>query len=91
MLTIIVEPQISHFVNFTPCEDLVPKRHFCQTWTLGMVNWRSKICAKISHLYFLTCDESVRIVLPVKNWYDFFSDVKNWCLFFTDVSDRISL
>ena len=22
------EPQISHFTNFTPCEELVPKRHF---------------------------------------------------------------
>ena len=22
------EPQISHFANFTPCEELVPKRHF---------------------------------------------------------------
>ena len=23
-----VEPQISHFANFTPCEELVTKRHF---------------------------------------------------------------
>ena len=25
-----VEPQISHFVNITPCEELVPKRNFWQ-------------------------------------------------------------
>ena len=24
----IVEPQISHLANFTPFEELVPKRHF---------------------------------------------------------------
>ena len=24
----VVEPQISHFANFTQCEELVPKRHF---------------------------------------------------------------
>ena len=23
-----VEPQIQHFANFTPCEELVAKRHF---------------------------------------------------------------
>ena len=27
-----VEPHISHFVNFTQCEELLPKRHFWQMW-----------------------------------------------------------
>ena len=27
-LACFVELQISHFANFTPCEELVPKRHF---------------------------------------------------------------
>ena len=34
-----VEPQISHFANFIPCEELVPKRHFWKMCHLRMVNF----------------------------------------------------
>ena len=34
-----VKPQISHFANFTPCEELVPKRHFWKMGNLRMVNF----------------------------------------------------
>ena len=50
-----VEPKISHFANFTPCEELVTKRHFWQceicVWSISTI-LGSKIYAQISHLYF---------------------------------------
>ena len=49
-----VELQISHCANFTPCEELVPKRHFWQceicVWSISII-LGSKICAQFSHFY----------------------------------------
>ena len=49
-----VKPQISHFINFTPCEELVPRRNFWQMWNLRMVkfdNFRGlkSVLTEISH------------------------------------------
>ena len=67
-----VEPKISHFANFTPCEELVPKRHFWKIRNLRMVNFDnfggSNICAQISHF----------LILTVKNWYAFVPSAKDW-------------
>ena len=60
-----VEPQISNFANFTPCEELVPKRHFWQMLNSRMVNFDNfgglKSVLKFHIFIFLTFEESVRI------------------------------
>ena len=100
-----VEPQISHFANSAPCEELVPKRHFWQTWNLRMANFDNfgglKSLFKF-HIFILsTCEESVRIGLiceelvrnfsDVKSWYSFFTNVKNSYQFLTHVKNWYSI
>ena len=64
-----VEPQISHFAIFTPCEELVPKRHFWKMWNLRMVNFDNfGLCSNFTSFPFFT----------VKNWYVFMSSAKDW-------------
>ena len=87
-----VDAQISHFANFTPCEELVPKRHFWKVLNLRMVNFDnfggSNICAQISHLSHFNCEELVRILVICEGLVRFFSDVKNWYSIFTYVKNR---
>ena len=84
----IVEPQISHFANFTPCEELVPKRHFRQTKNLRMVNFDNIGGLKFTFLIFLTFEESVLIRLICEKLVQIFSDVKNWYSILTNVKNR---
>ena len=85
-----VEPQISHLVYFTPCEELVPKRHF---WQINVkcangqfqLFWGPKICAQISRIYISMCEESVPIRLICEDLVRFLSDVKNLYFIFTNV------
>ena len=69
-----VEPQISHFANFTPCEELVPKRHFLKMWNLRKVNFDSfGGLTSVLKLNFASFSFST-----VKNWYVFASSAKDW-------------
>ena len=72
-----VEPQILHFANFTPCEELVPKRHFWKMWNLRMVNFDNfggpKSVLKFHIFIFLTCEESVRICLICEEFFSIFT------------------
>ena len=93
-----VEPQMSHFANFTPCEELVPILHF---WKMvSFDNFGSLTSVLKFHIFLIfNCEELVRIVAicerlvrffsDVKNWYQIFTDVKNWYLIFTDVNGSI--
>ena len=69
-----VEPQISHFANFTSCEELLPILHFWKMWNLHMVNFdnfgglTSVLCSNFTSFSFLT----------VKNWYAFVPSAKDW-------------
>ena len=51
-----VEPQFSHFVNFTSCEELVLICHFWQMWNLRKVNFDNlmgvKFVLKLHILHF---------------------------------------
>ena len=61
----IVEPQISHFANFTPSEELVPILHFWKMWNLRMVNfdnfWGLTSMLKFHIFLIFNCEELVRI------------------------------
>ena len=84
-----VEPQISHFANFTPCEELVPKRHIWKMRNLRMVNFDSfgglQSVLKFYIIRFFNCEELVRIRVICEGLIRFFSDVKNWYSIFTNV------
>ena len=67
-----VEPKISHFANFTPCEELVPKRHFWKIRNLRMVNF-DNFGGLTSVLKF-----HIFLILTVKNWYVFVPSAKDW-------------
>ena len=79
--TSFVEPQISHFANFTPCEELVPKRHFWKMWNLRMVNFDNfgglTSVLKFHIFLIFNCEELVRIRAICEGLVRFFSDVKN--------------
>ena len=68
--------------NFTPCEELVPKRHFWKMCNLRMVNFDNfgglKSVFKFHIFILLICEESVHIRLNSEELVRFFSDVKNW-------------
>ena len=102
IFTGFVEPQISHFANFTPCKELVPKRHFWKMWNLRMVNFDNfggLTTVLKSHIFLIfNCEKLVRIrvtcvrfFLDVKNWYSFFINVKNRHQFFTPVKNWYSV
>ena len=80
------------FANFTPCEELVPKRHFGQMWNLPRVYFDNlgglKSVFKFHILICLTCEESVRFRLICEELVQFFSDVKNCFSIFTNVKSR---
>ena len=65
-----------HFANFTPCEELVPTRHFWQMRNLRMVNFDTveglKSVLKFHIFIFLTCEESVLIRLICEERVRFF-------------------
>ena len=100
-----VEPQISHFANFTPYEELVPILHFWKMWNLRMVNfdnfWGLTSVFKFHIFLIFNCEELVRIraicgwLVPffsdVKNCYSTFTNVKNWYQFFTPVKTWYSI
>ena len=72
----IVEPQISHFANFTPFEELVPKRHFWKMWNLRMVNfdnfWGLTSVLKFHIFLIFNCKELVRIGVICEGLVRFF-------------------
>ena len=60
-----VEPQVSHFANFTPCEELVPKRHFCEmcVWSISIIFRGLKSVLKFHIFHIFNCEELVHIRL----------------------------
>ena len=82
-----VEPQISHFANFTPCEELVPKRHF---WQMVHFDYFGALISVLKFHIFLNfnCEEFVRTRVICEGLVRFFSDVKNWFSIFTNVKNR---
>ena len=87
-----VEPQITHFANFTPCEELVPKRHFWKMWILRMVNfdnfWGLTSVLRFHIFLIFNCEELVRFRIiceglsPVENQKDLELDFR--VFFFAD-------
>ena len=96
---------LSHFANFTPCEELVPILHFWKMWNLRMVNFDNfgGLTSVLKFHIFLIfnceelvciraiCEGLVRLFLDVKNWYSIFTNVKNWYQFFTPVKKWYSI
>ena len=69
-----VEPQISHFANSTPCEELVLKRHFWKKWNSRTANFDNFV-GQTSMLIFLlvfNCVELVRILVTCEGLVRFF-------------------
>ena len=80
-----VEQQISHFVNFTLCEEMIPISDFFAKFET--VNF-DKFWAQISLFYIFNIRGLVRIFLDVNNWYQIFTNVKNWYQILTHVKNR---
>ena len=85
-----VEPQISHFANFTPWKELELIRHFWKMWNSRMVNFHNLGGGLTSVLTFhifliFNCEELVRIRVICEGLIRFFSDVKNWYAIFTNI------
>ena len=89
------EPQISHFANFTPCEELVPILHFWKMWNSRMVNFdnfgRLTSVLKFHIFLIFNCEELVRIRAICEGLVRFFSDVKNWYSIFTNVKNQYQM
>ena len=87
-----VEPHISRFANFTPCEELVPKRHFWKMWYLRMINFDNfgglTSVLKFHIFLIFNCEELVRIRAICVGLVRFFSDVIKWYSIFTNVKNR---
>ena len=61
------ELQISHFVIFPPCEELVPIRHIWQIWNLRTVNFDNYLGSDVENWY--------QIFTNVKNLYQILTHV----------------
>ena len=70
----IVEPQISHFVNCTPCEDkyqyiIIVLTYEIYVWSISIIFGCKFVLKFHIFLCFLTCEELVRCDELVPNFY----------------------